>query len=203
MRKKRFLLAAICSVAFALTACGGGGNDTPLQSASDLSLDVNPTTGANAVGAVSNSSFTFAGGVPDFGTTGSTTVTLASDSFVQPGAAAAPGFTVASGGQSASGSLTFGSCIFTVTDSTFTSGPLVKGARIVINPCQLRVNAAGLPADSAARSRSIFLILRAAVSAGVPLQVSINGGGQVTINGRILGTVTLQPATGATGGSGG
>jgi hypothetical protein len=163
-------------------------------------VDVNPTNGTEAVAAVNNTGFTFANGVPDFGTTSSTTVTLKSDAVTRQNGSTGPGFTVTSGSQSATGSLEFGSCIFNVTQSTFTSGPLVPGARIVVNPCQLRVNAAGLPADSVARSRSVALILRAAASAGVPLQIAVNAGGQVTVNGRALGFVTLVVSTGASGG---
>src|SRR5689334_328290 len=133
MMKKQFLLAAFCSMAFALTACGGGGGDdsAPLVATSDLSADVNPTNGTTAVAGVNNTGFTFANGVPDFGTTGPTTVTLKSDAVVTSSGSTGPGFTVTSGSQSASGSLEFGSCIFNVTQSTFTSGPLVPGARIV------------------------------------------------------------------------
>jgi hypothetical protein len=45
-------------------------------------------------------------------------------------------------------------------------------------------------------TRSIALRLGAAVSSGEPVTLNVNPGGQLTINGKSAGTVTLQVVTG-------
>jgi hypothetical protein len=180
----------VLAAAATLVACGGGGGDSPATvGASDLSA---PATAAN-VPAVAGTQFSFPGGVPSFGTTAATNVTFT-------GTAAAPTFAVASGGATATGNLGFGSCIFTVTQSTFAaSSPLATGKTVTVNPCNINVGARGVQANSQAAQSSVALLLGAAASAGVPVTIQVNPGGQLTINGVSVGTVTLAPVTAVTG----
>jgi hypothetical protein len=78
---------------------------------------------------------------------------------------------------------------------------LAVGKTVTVNPCNINVNSKGLAANGQGVSRSIALVLGAAASAGVPVTVGVNPGGQLTLNGREVGTVTLVPVTGTTGGS--
>jgi len=169
-----------------LTGCGGGGDDTPLVAANDLVVQANPSVTA----AVAQAPFDFPGGVPVLGTTADTTVTFTS---TDP----SPAFSISSGGGTATGTTTFGSCIFKVTASTFPAGTrLATGATVTVNPCNLTINSRGLSANGVGQSRSIALILGAAASAGRTLTVSVNPGGGLTLNGTSVGTVTLAPVTG-------
>jgi hypothetical protein len=81
--------------------------------------------------AVANKPFSFASGVPAFGTTAATTVTVTS----------ATGAKIDSGGKTATTGLRFGSCIFTVTMSSFTApSPLAMGQTVTVNPCDITLN---------------------------------------------------------------
>lgn len=185
---------AIAAMAISvLTACGGGGDDGPATVATANLAPVSVTT--TLAEAVASQPFAFANGVPDFGTTAPTTVTLA-------GTSAAPTFAIASGGSTASGALSIGSCIFTVTSSTFPStSPLRQGAVITVNPCTLKVATLGAIANGGTVDRNVTLVLRNTDSTPRALPISISPSGEVRINGRVLGTVTLGTATGATGGA--
>ncbi|MEJ8838465.1 hypothetical protein [Ramlibacter sp. AN1133] len=201
MIKKQFLLAAVLSFAFALTGCGGGGGGEVLQATSDTTVDINQDSGPATTAAVRGSGFNFPTGVPDFGTSGSTTVTFTAasggSSSLSTGSNIS-GFSVTSGGQTATGNVNFGSCIFTVTNSTFPTGsPLAEGRDITINPCRLFINTLGIPADAQARPRIVRLILRLVTSANVTLQVSINAQGTVFINQIPVGSVPVAELTGS------
>jgi hypothetical protein len=94
-------------------------------------------------------------------------------------------------------SVTFGSCIFAVTSSTFPAGhALSLGQTVTVNPCNMRVGTAGAVANGVATSRSIALVLGAAASSGQSVTVAVTAGGQLTLNGSTVGTVTLTPVSG-------
>jgi hypothetical protein len=195
MKKLMQWAIALCSAAM-LAACGGGGSgDGAARTVTqDPALAINATTGPTLVAAIANETFAYQDGVPAFGTTAATNVT-----FSAPAAAgAAPGFTISSGGNTASGTMAFGSCIFRITASTFPDGSrLAAGQIITINPCNINVNARGTAADGVAATRSAALVVGAAASAGASVTISVNPGGQLTLNGVSVGTVTLSPITGA------
>jgi hypothetical protein len=187
MKKLITVLAALCMAA-TLTACGGGGSGSTAQVASaNTTVAMDATNGQAVTSSVTNKPFTFASGVPDFGTTGSTDVTFG----------ASNSFQIASGGNTASGTMAFGSCHFKVTSSTFTSGPLVSGNTVTINNCQLLVLTKGDPADGSQQSDQAELVLNTATSAGVAVTVSLTADGKVLINNTSVGSVTLTPVTGA------
>jgi hypothetical protein len=195
MKSRLNLAATVLALSFLAVGCGGGGggDDGPIAVSRTNLPPVSVTT--TLAEAVASQPFAFANGVPDFGTTSATTVTFA-------GTSAAPTFAIASGGSTASGALSIGSCIFTITSSTFPStSPLRQGATITVNPCTLKVATLGAPADGSTADRSVTLVLRNTDSTPRALPIRISASGEVTINGRTLGTVTLGTATGATGGA--
>lgn len=185
-RNLKHLLVSFAAVA--LVGCGGGGGEpAPVQVAPPVvTLPAAPTT----VAAVEDVPFTFPAGVPDLGTTGTTTVAFTDTSTT-------PAFSIASGGNTATGTTQFGSCIFVVTASTFPAGSrLALGNTVVVNPCNINVNTAGQQATGVAATRSVALLLGSAASAGASITVAVNPGGQLTLNGVSVGTVTLVPVTG-------
>lgn len=183
---KLFAVAAVATAAL-LSACGGGGGDQPMVAAENTTLAVNSTV----TSAVVQTPFDFPAGVSEFGTTAATSVTFTST-------ATTPAFTIASGSNTASGTTTFGSCIFAVTASNFpASSPLALGKTVTVQPCNLTVATAGAAANGVAATRAIALVLGAAASANASITVGVNPGGQLTLNGNIVGTVTLTPLTGA------
>jgi len=173
-----------------LVACGGGGGgeSQPLVASSNVTAAVTSST----VAGVTSEPFVFSSGVSDFGTTSPTTVTLNS----------ASSFSVSSTEGTASGSLGFGSCIFTVTASTFgPTSPLAAGKTVTVNVCSITVDTAGLRAAENAVARAVSFILAGNASQSRSLSVDITETGVVTVKGTTVGTVTLTPATGATGGA--
>ena len=176
-------------VSAVLAACGGGDSlpVTTTTSTSNVTAAVSSSTAA----AVVNQPFTFAAGVPDFGTTTPTTVTFTS-------ATATPAFAISADGFTASGPTTFGSCIYTVTSSTFPAGSkLAVGQSVRVNPCNLNVATAGGNANGAPADREVKFVLGSVNSNGKNLAVVINANGSVVINSITIGTVTISIVTGA------
>ena len=197
MRFNKISLAAMVLVSgMLLAACGGGDSaltPVPLVATTNTAAAINPTTGAAVVQGVLGKNFTFASGVPSFGTTSATSLTLS-------GSGATPSFNLTSGVNTASGAMTYGSCIFTVATSTFPSGtPLAQGSKVTVNPCTLSVATAGVKADGTSATANVFLVLGTTNSSPVPVTVSVSSTGVVTVNGSTVGSATLVPATGATG----
>jgi hypothetical protein len=181
----KYSIAVIaCAV---LAGCGGGSSAPPVMGvATNTTLATNATTAA----AVANTPFTFSSGVAALGTTGSTSVTFTSTT-------ATPAFSIASGGNTATGTTTFGSCIFAVTSSNFPAGhSLALGQTVTVNPCNLSVNTTGAVANGVATSRSVALLLGAAASSGSSVIIAVTSGGALTLNGSNVGTVTLTPVSG-------
>lgn len=187
--------AAVSSATALLVACGGGGGgDGPISVANgDAQVAVNSTTGPNAVQAMATS-ITFPNGVPDFGTTGSTTLGVTATPLGSP----PPSFTVTSGGSTASGDLTFGSCIFTVKSSTFAAGSkLATGAKITISNCTILLSTNGVPATGVGVSVNATLTLNTVTSNPYKVTVVITPTGLVQVNGLTVFTIKVSPLTGA------
>lgn len=174
----------------ALTACGGGGTSAPI-STSIASSNLPPVAvTATTAAAVVNEPFTFAAGVPDFGTTTLTTV-----AFTSTGAT--PAFAISADGATATGATTFGSCIFTITASTFPAGSkLAVGQSVRVNPCQLNAATSGGNANGSASNREVKFVLGTLNSNGKNLPVVINADGSVILKGITIGTVTISVVTG-------
>ena len=145
---------------------------------------------ASSAAAVTGEPFTFSSGVAKFGTTSPTTVTLNSAST----------FSVAATEGNASGNLTYGSCIFTVTTSTFPVGSkLAQGAKVEVTPCDLQIPTAGVSVDAAAAAKAVTFLLGTATSQPVQLTVDVTPTGQVVVNGVTVATVQLTTVTGGSG----
>jgi hypothetical protein len=181
-----FAMAVLSAVtAAALSACGGGDDPAPANVAA-----ANATVPASAtvVGSVSGKSFAFGSGVPSFGTTATTTVTF--------GTGTSPAFTIASGTSTATGATTFGSCIFTVAQSGFATGPLAAGSVLTVNPCTFAFDTAGKVASGAPVTLNVNLQLGTTSSAPQQVQATISPSGALSVNGQQLGTVAVRPVTG-------
>lgn len=194
--KKLFLLAVALSSTMFLAACGGGG-DGEKVAAVDANITVTAANGKALFTALGNESFVFGNGVPAFGTAGTTTTVT-----INPPAAAGgnPGFTISSGGSTAGGTLSFagGTCTFNVTSSTFgPPSPLLVGQSIVINDCSVRLDTAGQVADGVADDILAMLTLDGTTSTGSIVSVAIDGDGNITLNGVVVGRVALRPLSGA------
>ncbi len=199
MKLNKIALAGlvICGSVF-LSACGGDSSSsgTPVAQADKTatmsgSSDADKAASATIVTGVLDKSFGFSTGVADFGTTGSTTLKLT-------GKGAAPAFAISSGADSATGVMTFGSCIFTVTASTFPAGhKLALGSVVPVSPCALKVDTAGKAADGTAVNTNVTLVLNATPSNPVPVVVTISPTGTVSVNGSPVGNTVVVVATGA------
>ena len=187
MKKLGLGLISLVAASAMLVACGGGGGDSaPLAASSNTTAPIT----AKSVGAVAGESFSFATGVTALGTSSPTTVTVNSAST----------FSVASSEGTASGNLSFGSCIFTVTDSTFAAGSkLAVGARVEVSPCELKIPTAGVSVDAAAAAKAVTFVVGTSTSAAVQLTVDVTPSGDVIVDGVVVGTVTVTPATGGSG----
>jgi hypothetical protein len=187
--KKILSLALAVFTAATLTACGGGGGEpAPVAvAAADTTVPMNGTTTA----AVTNIPFTFPGGVPSFGTTSTTTVAFTNTSTT-------PAFSITSGGHTATGITTFGSCHFEVTASDFAAdSALAKGKTANADPCTLDVKTAGEVANALPEGSEAALQLGDAISAGKEVTITIDPkNGTLTINGLPVGTITIKLVTG-------
>lgn len=195
------LVFSVVAVA-ALAACGGGGDSAPVTIAlNDVpAVTITPATApvANAALTAVSTGFSFPAGVPALGTTAPTTV-----KFTAPAAGATattPTFDIASGTGSAAGVVTYGSCIFNVTNSTIPG--IVAPTTITINPCAFDVNTTGKTVQEGATATinaTSVLVLGTASSLPAAVAVTVtNSGGvnTVTVNGGSLGTVTGTVTTG-------
>jgi hypothetical protein len=186
MKKLGVTMFSIVAAAAMLTACGGGG-DNALPVTNVATTNVTAPITAASVSAVTGQAFTFNGGVGAFQTASPTTVTLNS----------ASSFSVASNEGTASGNLGFGSCIFTVTQSTFpASSPLAVGKTLEVQPCAITVATAGVSAEQNATARAVSFQIEGNASIAKDLTVDITSTGTVVVNGTNIGSVTLQPTTG-------
>ncbi|MDP1892433.1 MAG: hypothetical protein Q8K55_16215 [Gemmatimonadaceae bacterium] len=189
-------VAAVLAVGVASTACKDDSTAPKVMvAATDATVAVNGTV----TSALAGTTFNFEGGAGalapavanqnlalSFG--GTATVPTADMVITSP-----TGATVGTLGAN----VTFGSCIFAVTRSSFPAGhALALGQTITVNPCNLSMNTKGAVANGQATSRSVALLLGTAASIGATVQVAVNAGGQIVLNGNTVGTVSLTPISG-------
>ena len=179
-------LAAILASAV-LVACGGGGGD---QYAPITSNAVTPMTATTAAVLTDNGPIAFAA-IPELGIPGVATFTAGGTG------PAAYSFNIAEAltGNSASGVLTFGSCIFTVTASTFPAiHPLALGKTATVNPCNLTFQTAGQNTGSSFSALTTLLFGASRSNAFTETVSVAPGGTQVTIQ-TASGPVTVTVTT--------
>ncbi|TWO72314.1 hypothetical protein FN976_06315 [Caenimonas sedimenti] len=190
MRFSKYSWAAAVVAALATASCGGGGDETPVVVAA---ADVKVATTQDTVKALSATNLSFPAGVPALGTTGPTALRI-----VAPAGAVTPTFNLDANGGTASGTMSFGSCVFTVSTSTIPSLP--AGTVVRVDPCTINVDTSGDPAGQAI-AQPVTLTLGTATSTEVTLTVTVSSTGAVTINNVnnepvSAGAVTTTTATG-------
>jgi hypothetical protein len=180
---KTLKAALVVTAAAVVVACGGAGTAFPTAT-SNATTAINTTTGAAVIGTVTNTPFVFAAGVPDFGTTTSTTVTFPTTST----------FTMTNGTNTANGNLTFGSCKFTATTSSIPGVPV--GTTITIAGCNIVANTTGLALSGSGQTVQEKLVFNAVSSGLVSGTVTIAANGNISYGGVVVGTVTANTGTG-------
>jgi hypothetical protein len=174
---------AVVAVAAGLVACGGGSRSAAPFYSSNSTVNATVAAYSGITG-----TYTFPAGVTGFGTTTTTDVAFG-------GTPAAPTFTIGSGGLSASGVLSFGSCIFTVTASSYPTGhPLALGQVVTINPCSITLQTSGQSYSTGAANIPVNLTLGTVNSNARTATFTVSPTGTIPV-----GTVTVTPATGSTG----
>ncbi len=197
MKKQLLMVAALLS-AFVLTACSssGGGGPATTVATTDTVLSVTAASGPTVARAIDDEVFTFSA-VPALGTTATTTLSVNADGT------ATPTFTITEAGAgNATGVLSFGAtpgtCIFTVTQSTFSaSSALALGKAVTVDQCQVNVATAGTTADGTTQERSATLRLRNAVSLPLTVSVTVSPTGALVINGEPSGNTGVTTVSGA------
>ncbi len=185
--------AAAVALALSLVACGGNSDDLDnltVVATADLTAAASPVTASAVVG----EPFVFASGVPELSTASSTKVTFTSASDTTPA------FKIEATEGTATGTTTFGSCIFTVTASSFPSGhPLALGKVLRVDPCNFVLPLIGVPISTTFTIPALFT-LGSRQSGPTTITVFIQPSGAVQVNNSTLGQTSVGGATGATGG---
>ncbi|MCV2368629.1 hypothetical protein [Roseateles oligotrophus] len=191
MKLTKILTASAMAVSGALLGgCSDGTDGEVIAATTNLVVPANATT----VASVKDVPYVFASGVAELGTATATTVKFTS-------AGAAPAFSISSSEGAATGATTFGSCIFTVVTSTYPAiHPLAQFKIVRIANCGFQFNTAGVNAGISIPVPSFFG-LGSVNSASAPVSVVMTDTGSVTVNGTVVGNVTVG-VTGGTGGGG-
>lgn len=196
----RLIKYALASVALAtLVACGGGGGGSSGTTVAgvDTVVGITAANGVQMVRALEALALTYTNGVADFGTVAPTTV------IISDTATGSPTFRIESGGLVAPGTLSFGSCIFTIgAGSTFPAGhPLGAGKQITVTPCELRADTDGQTANNLPIESDVQLVLGGSLPEPRKLPITITPTGAVqivTTSGTVipLGTISVVAVTG-------
>lgn len=189
---------ALTAGALILAACGDKSTEPKAKVVTEDAVVTVTATTIPAIFSAPPAEFT--AGVADFGTTVPTTLSFKANDT----AAATPVFNVKTATDSASGVTTFGSCIFTVTTSTFTgTHPMALGKTVTINPCAVKIQTAGTTAGATLSAPVVRITLGAASSTTVtlpnPVVISTTGEVKVTVGGQeiVLAEVPVVTGTGA------
>lgn len=119
--------------------------------------------------------FTFANGVGAFGTAGTSTSVEFNDQATEAD--------ISAGGSTASAGAEYGSCIFTIIESTFpATHPLAVGSRITIPRCTLNITAVDVPENGDPVAGVAILNLALAESGAVEVDVQIDEDGRLFVN---------------------
>ena len=187
---KAFKLMVLGFSAAILAACGSSDNGPAV--AKVAAADTTTLASASTTTGFVNTPFSFPAGSIALGTTGPTTVKFTS-------AGAAPGFEIANFGVgTATGTTAFGSCIFNVASSSFpATHPLGAGKTVRVDPCTFKIKTKGLKADGGHNQRGADLSLGQNDSDDAPVDVQVDGDGNVKVNGNDDGKTQTSDVTGA------
>lgn len=181
-------LAAGAVLAAVLAACGGGSNPPAPVALADTVVAIDKVSGPVVAATVIGTTFTFPG-VPEFGTTGPTKVTMG-------GTGAATTFEIEADGIKRSGNLIFGSCTFTVNT------PASLAGSIFIKTCAIKVTTTGIATGGPTQSLSTSFTLNGISSAPQPVSgYSLGSDGTLSSAGGTLGPVPVGTPTGTGGGN--
>ena len=181
-----FLAASVA----ALAACGGGSTTSPIPVVtSNTSIAINPSTGPAFLQALNGQTVSFASGVAELGTTGPTTISFSGSTFT---------VTETLTGKTVTGPMTFGSCIFTATNSAIVA--FAVGKTITVNPCSLEIPTSGVAANGQGSSLVIGFKFPSAVGT-FKIAVTVGPSGDVFLGNFLIGKATVSAPTGATGGN--
>lgn len=189
-------VAAVLAVGVVSSACKDDSTAPKVMvAATDAVLTVNATVTSALVG----TTFNFAGGAgalapavanQNLALSFGGTATAPTANMVITSPTGAPVGTIGA-------NVSFGSCIFAVTSSSFPAGhSLAVGQTVTVNPCTLSVRTTGAVANGVATPRNVALLLGAAASANSSVTVAVTPSGGLTLNGTTVGTVTLTPISG-------
>ncbi|MBX3588560.1 MAG: hypothetical protein KF796_18175 [Ramlibacter sp.] len=174
-------------LAAGLVACGGG-SDPVLVATSDVNVKLASTNGGAFVG----TTLSFPSGVPDFGTAGTTTLSIGGSTTSTTQTA-----TISADGKTASGDMGYGSCFFVIKTSNFAdNSALAVGKTVVVNPCEMKVTTAGLVANGGEQLTRVSMTLGTQLGAG-SIKITITPDGIVKSGSSQLANLSLTPATGA------
>lgn len=198
MFKTFFITAGASAVALLAVACGDNKSTSPQSKV--VTEDAVVTVTATTIPVIfSAPPAEFPAGVPDFGTNVATTLSFSANDT----AAATPVFSVKTATDSASGLTTFGSCIFTVTTSTFPAQhALAVGKTVTINPCSVNIATAGTTTGTPITTPTVEIVLGTTKSTKIeipnPIVVTPSGEVKVTVDGEeiVLGEVPVVTGTG-------
>lgn len=199
LRRRGLAKVAIGGVALtALFACGHSHPTAPEVATSNLTVDIGAANIAALLPASGGSptTVTFANGFATTNPSGATVALTGATTVTFAGTATAPTFTIANGGNTASGTLSFGSCDFHINSTgiaVFAAGNTYK-----VDPCSVTVNTAGHAVGSSG-TLTVTWNFGGFLSATITLPVLIGGNGTVTLGGVVIGTVPVGASTGGTG----
>jgi hypothetical protein len=194
-------LALAAVFAASLAACGGGsGTPTVAAVSAPVTVGVQPSTAAAATAVLANQTFTFANTATlTNGVNGATDIPFTKLAFTTATATGAVPFTLTqANGVSMKGEMTFGSCIFTVTEQpvgTKLATPLVY--TIPTAQCQVKVDTTNAAADGVAKNRNVTFTITSAASSNTAVLVTIAADGKISVGGVVVGTGNVVQVTGA------
>jgi hypothetical protein len=169
-------------------ACGGS-DDPVLVATTDATVTVTAQNGTSVGAAMVGTSIDFADGVTAFGTTTPTTVAIG-------GTAAAQTATISAGNATATGDMSYGSCIFIIKTSNFgDDSALGAGKTVVVNPCELKVTTSGLLANGGETLSRVAMTLGTSSGSG-SVRVTITPDGIVKVGSTQFANISLTPVTG-------
>ena len=196
-------LALAAVFAASLAACGGGsGTPTVAAVSAPVTVGVQTTTAAAATAVLANQTFSF----PNTALLAQTTSPVGSPDLpftkIAFSAATTTGglpFTLTQAdGTSAKGTMTFGSCIFTVTE--FPAGTVLATPRVYTIPtaqCQVKVETTNAAANGSTVNRPVTYILNTSSSSANSIPVVVAADGKITVGGVLVGTGVVVQVTGA------
>jgi hypothetical protein len=189
--KLAFSLIAVA----ALAACGGGDEAFVAVVEAPVVIAVSDKTIPAAIATLSAAkTVSFPSAVPALGTTAATTLTFDTPAA---GATTVP-FTLASGGVSSKGVLSFGSCIFTIFEKPIGT-PLVPNLVFTVPTaqCNLGVDPISGVADNTTAPATVTVTLGGVSSTPVPVTVVVQTNGTITVGGVAVGVGSVVQISGA------